>query len=127
MEGRRCRNVIWGSKELWVLWRGRSPGLKGRRNKRGISKGKHWTKAIDWKMRGVDFCEVLKPAALKVWNFSVCWFGWDRALRLLPYLWREVRQTNLGQIVRSEDHVRLKKVTLFAFFLECICERWCSK
>ena len=52
MEGRRCRNLVWGRKRSQVLWTEGSPRGGERqereRSTQGIEQGKYFPKAIDW-------------------------------------------------------------------------------
>ena len=67
----------------------------------------------------VNFCNQLgsKTRVLEVLRLV-----WDRALRALPYSWREGTQEALGEITQSEGHLRHERRDC-SLFLEHICER----
>lgn len=65
MEGRRCRDVIWGRKGMRVLQRGGSPDCREGRERENysalaITQGKLFPKAIDW----AEYLECLQPVEL---------------------------------------------------------------
>lgn len=53
------------------------------RSTQGITKRKHFPKAIDWENETADFCEFLQPTGLKDWRFISRWQGRCGALRVL--------------------------------------------
>lgn len=70
MEGRGCRDVIWGRKGLQVLWRGGHP-VHGERERdredhiEDCTKENTSPKPLTKKTRGADYPEFLQPAELK--------------------------------------------------------------
>lgn len=128
---RKVRNVetcfggemdCWGHGEERLLVTGKD---EREWSAQGYAQSRHFPKAITWEMRGADSYEFLQPAA-KTGVLEVSGLCCDRALSMLLYCWREGRHAALRQMAQTKDQLRhMGRDT--SLFLECFCERWCSK
>ena len=53
----------------------------------------HFPKAIGWENERLNFVSCCNQQGLKTRVLKASQLGWDRALKVLPYSWREGRQT----------------------------------